>query len=410
MGRYSQKNSGCIRLRSLIFNLMGIPNFVILIFLGLALLVLAATIEFVFNPLGLGPEPDSLLQEKFFNVPSEDLSGLTLLIDGQEAFSAVLDAIDLASKTVFVQTFIWKDDNIGEKIVHALIGAAARGVKVSVKKDALGTFFELGDTFKGRPSPVFANSGFKERENISVKVNLLSDNDHSKYFIIDSGIVVFGGMNIADEYHNKWHDYMVRLKSARWVQAFEDKVLRSAPWPDGAPYILATNDRRATEIRTAIIQIIDHAKRRIILEHAYFSDGKVIAAIIRAAERGVQVDLLLPKNPDTHLYANMATINKLLQSAPPESMNVYLFPEMTHAKVTLVDGSIAAVGSANLTPRSMLTAREATIFVHGSDDDPFIKRLRDRLEADIAISEQVTEPFKLGIKERIGAITGKYIW
>ncbi|VAX18156.1 Cardiolipin synthetase [hydrothermal vent metagenome] len=389
---------------------MGIPNFAIFIFLALTLLIFTALIQFIFNPLGLGPEPDSVLKESFFTTPATSLSDLTLLIDGHEAFDSALAAIGRADKTVFVQTFIWKDDGIGKKIVNALISAADRGVKVSVKKDALGTFFELGDILKGRPSPVFANSGFKKHKNISVKVDPLSANDHSKYFIIDSDTVLFGGMNIADEYHNEWHDYMVMLKSRRWAPAFADKVLRSAPWPEGAPYVLATNDRRATEIRTAILQIIDHARQRIILEHAYFSDSKVIAAIIRAAQRGVQVDIVLPKNPGTHLYANMATINRLLESGRTGKLNVYIFPKMTHAKVALVDGTIAAVGSANLTPRSMMTTREATVFVHGANDDPFIKRLRGQLQADIALSERVAGPFKLTIKERLGAVAGKYIW
>jgi len=390
--------------------MMGIPNIAIFIFGALTLLVLTALIQFVFNPLGLGPEPDSILNDRFFTTPADNLTDLTLLIDGQEAFDSALGAIDAASKTIFVQTFIWKDDDIGKKIVNALIASANRGIKVSVKKDALGTFFELGDILNGKPSPVFSNSGFKRHKNISVKVDPFSDNDHSKYFIIDSDTVLFGGMNIADEYHNKWHDYMVRIKNPRWVSAFENKVLRSARWPDDAPYVLATNDRRATEIRTAILQIIDHAEQRIILEHAYFSDDKVISAIIRATKRDVKVDIVLPKNPDTHLYANMSTINRLLQSARTGRLNIYIFPKMTHAKVALVDGSIAAVGSANLTPRSMLTAREATLFVHGADDDPFIKKLRDRLDADIALSERVAKPFKLGLKERLGALAGKYIW
>ncbi len=390
--------------------MMGTPGIVFFVFGSLALLVFTALIQFVFNPLGLGPEPDRVLKESFFTTPADNLSDLELLIDGKEAFDAALGAIGRAGKTVFVQTFIWKDDNIGKKVVKALISAADRGVKVTVKKDALGTFFELGDIIKGRPSPVFANSGFKEHKNISVKVDPLSDNDHSKYFIIDDDTVLLGGMNIADEYHNEWHDYMVRLKSRRWEPAFADKVLRSAPWPEGAPYVLATNDRRATEIRTAILQIIDHARQRIILEHAYFSDSKVISAIIRATKRDVQVDIVLPKNPDTHLYANMATINRLLESGRTGKLNVYIFPKMTHAKVALVDQTIAAVGSANLTPRSMLTTREATLFIHGSNDDPFIKRLRGQLEADIALSERVTGPFKLTIKERLGAVAGKYIW
>ncbi|MBW1840468.1 MAG: hypothetical protein JRI75_01555, partial [Deltaproteobacteria bacterium] len=136
----------------------------------------------------------------------------------------------------------------------------------------------------------------------------------------------------------------------------------------------------------------------------------VIAAVKQAAERGIQVNILLPKKPDTHLYANRVTINKLLQSAPKKVPRVFLYPRMMHAKVALTDGVIAAVGSANLTPRSMLTSREVTMFVHGKPDDPFIKELHNRLEADMAESEEVTHPFDLGISDKVKAFLGKYIW
>jgi len=69
------------------------------------------------------------------------------------------------------------------------------------------------------------------------------------------------------------------------------------------------------------------------------------------------------------------------------SLRVFLYPRMTHAKVMLVDGVIAAVGSANLTPRSMLTSKEATLFLSETETVSFIQELRERLAADIAESE-----------------------
>ena len=76
----------------------------------------------------------------------------------------------------------------------------------------------------------------------------------------------------------------------------------------------------------------------------------------------------------------------------------------------LTDGVIAAIGSANLTPRSMLTSKELTVFVHGTKDDPFISALRSQLAADISKCEQVLAPFKLSFSEKIMAVAGKYVW
>ena len=378
--------------------------FVIIIFL------LASTISFVFNPLGLGPEPDIILSHGFFDEPAKDLSELELLVDGESAFGEVIFAIDAARDSIYIQTYIWKDDEIGRLMVKKLKAAADRGVVVTIRKDVLGTVFELGDMLNGKPSPVFTSEGLKGYKNINVDNDVFADTDHSKYFIVDRQVVIFGGMNIADEYHKKWHDYMAAIRSARWTEAFEQKVIHGVAWPTPSPFIVAVNDRSATEIRTALIQIIDHAAEHIIIEHAYFSDDKVIAAVKRAAMRGIQVDVILPRRPDTHIYANLMTINRLLAAGPQNPPRIFLYPHMSHAKVFLTDGVIAAVGSANLTPRSMLTSKELTVFVHGTKDDPFISALRGQLAADLSKCERVLAPFELSFSEKIMAVAGKYIW
>ncbi|MFH2218675.1 MAG: phosphatidylserine/phosphatidylglycerophosphate/cardiolipin synthase family protein [Pseudomonadota bacterium] len=381
----------------------------ILLYVLLAIALLGA-ISFVFNPLGLGPEPSTVLRGGFFSAAGKDGAGLELLVDGKEAFREILRAIDAARSSIHVQTYIWKDDDIGRQVVAKLKAAADRGVKIIVRKDALGTAFELFDMLKGRPSPVFTKSGLRNYRNIDVKVDVFAETDHSKYFIVDQKEVIFGGMNIADEYHTQWHDYMVLIRSARWTAAFENKVLKGLPWPEPAPFLIALNDRNATEIQTALIEMIKNATESVTIEHAYFSDDKIIEAVKEAAESGIRVRILLPRKPDTHHYANMVTINKLLQSGYRTVPRVFLYPRMMHAKVVLTDGKIAAIGSANLTPRSMKTSREVTLFAHGNPDDAFIRELRDRIDADTAESEEVTTPFELGVFVKIKALVGKYVW
>ena len=114
-------------------------------FLGvLALLLMVALFFFVFNPLGLGPEPATVLPPAFFVNPAQDLSELELLVDGKEAFKEIFAAIDSAETSVYIQTYIWKDDSTGQAVVAKLKAAADRGVRVTVSKDMLGTFFEQG--------------------------------------------------------------------------------------------------------------------------------------------------------------------------------------------------------------------------------------------------------------------------
>ena len=292
----------------------------------LALLLMVGLFFFVFNPLGLGPEPATVLSPEFFENPAQDLSELELLIDGKEAFNEIFAAIDSAESSVYIQTYIWKDDSTGQAVVAKLKAAADRGVRVTVSKDMLGTFFELGDMIKGKPSPVFTKTGLKGHQNIQVDTDLFADTDHSKYYIFDERNVIFGGMNIADEYHLQWHDYMVLLRGKIWTEAFTNKVLKQLPWPPASALVLTVNNSKETEIRTATVEIIENATQSVVIEHAYFSDDKVIEAVKRAAARGVRVEVILPKIPDTHLYANMATINRLLDAESGKVPRVLLYP------------------------------------------------------------------------------------
>lgn len=380
------------------------------IFKAIPVMLLLALIQFFFNPLGLGPEPASVLGPAFFKTTAKDMTGVELLVDGTEAFDAIFKSLDSARSSVLVQTYIWKDDETGQEIVQRLKKAADRGAGVVVSKDLLGTAFELGDMIKGRPSPVFTSTGLKGYPGIHVNTKLFAHYDHSKYFIQDHETLIFGGMNIADEYHFEWHDYMVLIRGKERVAAFEDRVLRGKPWPAGRPAVVAVNDGYATEIRTALREMIDHARERVVVQHAYFSDNIILEALLRAAERGVHVDVILPANPDTHGAANRVTINRLLASKHRDHIRVFLYPAMSHAKVLMVDGQMAGVGSANLTPRSMLTSKELTVFVHGDPDEPFLKRLRAQMDADLAKSTEVRESFQLSIKDRMMAVVGKYVW
>lgn len=389
---------------------MTVPKKIFFFSAVLTLLLMVVLFFFIFNPLGLGPEPEAVLSSEFFSNPAQDLSELELLVDGKEAFKEIFEALDSAESSVYIQTYIWKDDGTGQSVVAMLKAAADRGVRVTVSKDMLGTFFELGDMLKGKPSPVFTRAGLKGHENIRVDTDLFADTDHSKYCIFDDRNVIFGGMNIADEYHMQWHDYMVLLRGKKWTQAFTNKVLKHFLWPPHSPMVLAVNNSKETEIRTATIEIIENATKRVVVEHAYFSDDKVIEAVRKAAARGVKVEVILPKTPDTHLYANLVTINRLLDSESGKAPRVFLYPHMSHAKVIMTDGRIVAVGSANLTPRSMLTSKEITLFVHGALTSRFIRELREQLEADIAVSQEVLQPFKLGPLDKIKAVVGKYVW
>ncbi|MDH5756312.1 MAG: phosphatidylserine/phosphatidylglycerophosphate/cardiolipin synthase family protein [Nitrospinota bacterium] len=383
-------------------------QFAIVALVTLDFTIVALLAYLYFLPFRLGPAPEKLLEDGFFSAPGA-MPDMRLYIDGAEAFDAVFEAISRARKSVHIQTFIWKEDSLGRRMVEAVTAAAGRGASVTLSKDVLGTFFEiLGKG--GKPGPIFTGSRGFGSKNISVDFRSLKPVDHSKYYIIDDNEVIFGGMNIADEYHDRWHDYMIGIYGSPLARSFADKVVRKNPWPQDAPFVIATNTKHGAQIRTGIAQVIDSAQERLVLEHAYFSAGMILEGIGRALARGVAVDLILPKNPSTHGPANRAAVNLLLAGNHTERLRVFFYPTMTHAKALVADGRIVAIGSANMTPRSLFVAGETVMFAHFAPDHPFVHRLNARLESDINASERISAPFDMGPWERGKALVGKYIW
>jgi len=377
--------------------------------LALALMAMAVAAHLYFLPFRLGPAPEFLLDGSFFSNPAQDTSGVKLLVDGEEAFGAVLAAIGSARQSVHIQTFIWKDDILGNRMAEAALAAADRGVAVTISKDALGTFFELARK-EGRLGVVFTSAALRSHPNIRVDTSLAKPVDHSKYFIMDGKSVIFGGMNIADEYHLKWHDYMIGLEDPALARAFAEKVLYNHPWPPAGAMVIATNTRNGAQIRTGMAQLISFAQKRLMIEHAYFSADIILDALEAAMARGVEVDLVLPRDPATHGPANQAAVNRLLASPHSSRLRAFFYPRMTHAKVMVADGRMVAIGSANMTFRSLYVSGETALFAHFRPDHPFMAKLHDRLEKDIQISQRIGEPFVLGAMERARALAGKYIW
>ena len=121
---------------------------------ALAVLLMVALFFFVFNPLGLGPEPETVLSSEFFTNPARDLSELELLVDGKEAFNEIFKAIDSAESSVYIQTYICKDDSTGQAVVAKLKAAADRitpGADTQQRQGNRDSHCNRGDHRKCRP-------------------------------------------------------------------------------------------------------------------------------------------------------------------------------------------------------------------------------------------------------------------
>ncbi len=326
---------------------------------------------------------------------------LALLHSGTEYFPALEAAIDNAQREVFLETYIYADDETGRRIAAALCRAAQRGVATHVMIDGFGS--------KDMPAAMMQQlrgAGVRLlvfRRKISPLTLQRSRlrRMHRKVTVVDGRIAFVGGINIIDDMHTPRHipprhDYAVRIEgplvtdirenSARllrwvaWAGLRERWPVRRAAAPvparcgnQRAAFVVRDNLRHRADIEEAYLDAIEAAHEEVLIANAYFFPGiRFRRALLRAARRGVQVTLLLQGRVEYALlhYASRALYGPLLEAG----VNIREYHKsFLHTKVAVIDGHWATVGSSNIDPFSLMLAREANIVV---EDRTFARELR----------------------------------
>jgi cardiolipin synthase len=356
------------------------------------------------------------------------------LLEGSgEFFPALIAAIDAASRQVRLETYIFDVTGAGTDIAQALERAARRGVSVKVVVDGFGS-----DSFPPPWRERFGLAGVEWRVYAPLRrFGLLWPGSwrrlHRKLCVVDGAIAFCGGINILDDFHDPNHgalesprfDFAVQVSGplvaeaeaamARlWLrmQAVHDVKqarlggalgslraytgVRHRPAPPAsdrlharAMLVLRDNLRTRASIEQAYRRAIGHAREEIIIANAYFVPGsKMRRALVSAARRGVKVRLLLQGRYEYFMqyYAARPIYGALLRAGI--EINEYS-PSFLHAKVAVIDGHWATVGSSNLDPLSLLLAREANVVV---EDVAFAAQLRASLDKAIAQAGGAMDP------------------
>lgn len=368
-----------------------------------------------------------------------------LLRGGDALFPALLHALDQAKQTVWLATYIFHNDATALNIAQRLCNAAQRGVQVKVVLDGFGsraTALELQQFFENagvtmtifRPIHRWWNC-FQPGQFRRL---------HQKLCVIDAEIAFVGGINFMNDRLDLVHgwsekprlDFAVQLRGpivlevaqavravwtrAHWGKNFQEELmtlartsepisqvkhlLKQLHWPhiqnvqggtqesfEGLPtarvaLILRDNLRRRRTIERSYIAAIRHAQTRIDLACSYFYPGRAfLRALRQAAQRGVQVRLLLQGKVDYRIagWAARALYQELLGAG----IRVFEYsPAFLHAKVALVDNEWATVGSSNIDPLSLLLNLEANVIVR---DPYFNAQLAAELEQAFAVSHEI---------------------
>lgn len=361
-----------------------------------------------------------------------------LLVDGREAYPEMLTAIESATATVVLETYILRADRTGTRFQEALCRAARRGVHVRLLYDYVGSL-GLPDGFVRHLMDAGVEVAVYHPLVLDRPIWFMNRRDHRKILVVDRKVMFIGGLNIADDYAaaedggGGWRDTHVRLDGIEVAEEGERlfemgwrKADVSGEMPTRAarlraglrarlrklvnirdawrrePHAVSTlQDEKAVpvdvvgndefryrwRISRAYLHAIRHARRYILIENAYFIPVRAVRqALARAVRRGVLVAVAVPGHSDVPIaaHASRSLYGELLKSG----VRIFEWPHgMLHAKTAVVDDAWAIVGSYNFDHRSLLHQLEAVAIVADHD---FASRLREQSLADLAQCHEVT--------------------
>lgn len=317
------------------------------------------------------------------NLPGTYSSGnkITLLQSGDEFFVQLLQLIHNSRGWIHIHTYILEEDATGNEVLHALIDAAQRGIKVYLITDGYGTRLSASTIKKLRTSEVFY------RNFSPVRWMRVGKRLHHKVVVTDEGKALVGGINIADKYHGKlsekpWLDFAVLIEGAAcneirevcehlWQRRFrrihfKHSSLKPVITAGDIPVSLSVNNwyLRKSEVSVAYEQIIHSAKGELVIVASYFLPGKSIRkALAQAAARGVKITVLLSGISDVP-SVNRAT-HYLYDWLLRNKITIYEWcPSVLHGKLMIADREWFTVGSYNINRLSDYGSIELNIHVH----------------------------------------------
>jgi cardiolipin synthase A/B len=331
---------------------------------------------------------------------------VTVFFEGEAAFDAMLRDIDRSATEVLLESYILKDDAVGQRFEQALGAAAARGASVRVLTDAFGSVGTSSEFWRRLEA---AGIAVRLYHPFGGPIKLLTFRDHRKILVVDRRVAYTGGMNIGEEYGSSvlprervFRDTHARVEGptaaemadvfrGAWVAAGGGRFDVAAPGDgDGTGARILVLDSRpgrgAREVSAALAAIAGAARRRLWMTVAYFAPRPRVGRVLgRAVSRGVDVRLLLPGRTDVRLvrHAGHGFFARLLE----RGVRIFEYsPAVLHAKTIVVDGCVSVIGSSNLDFRSFERNAECNFAIFDAEVGAAMER---RFEEDAREASEI---------------------
>lgn len=355
------------------------------------------------------------------------------LIDGDETYPAMLEAIDGAERSIALCSYIFDHDEAGRLFVEHLVRAAERGVAVRVLIDGVGARY-------GKPpvTSVLARRGVPVAEFLGsfLRSPYINLRNHRKIMVVDGRIGFTGGINIRagcllkNDPPHAVRDLHFRIRGPLVAQMLvpfvEDwsfttgEVLEGRAWasrsePAGsvvARGILDGPDENFETVRWAILGALAQARRSVSIVTPYFLPDQTIVTALRVATlRGVRVSIVLPEVNNLRFvqWASTAQLWQVLEYGCEVRVTKGPFD---HSKVMLVDDGWAMIGSANWDARSLRLNFEFNVECY---DPPLVASLSRTVERklrgahSVRLAELDARPLPIKLRDGAARLLAPYL-
>lgn len=338
-----------------------------------------------------------------FHAQVED-SRLSVYTSGDTLYDDMIEAIDAAQTSIQLETFIWKGDEIGQRFLDALNRAADRGVRVHVIYDGFANLVVRPSFFRQFSDRVDVWRMPVVRWRFWQGVIRHTGVNHSKILVVDDAIAFVGGYNIGSLYARQWRDTHVRVVgpavwglrnsvSRKWnADRRRDDQIAWVPAHSWEPEVRVASNvplQLVYPIRDLYLTAIEQAQHHIYITTPYFvPDQQILAALVDAARRGVDVRVILPKESN-HIVADWVSrgfYGEMLDAG----ITILLYrAAMIHAKTATIDGQWSTVGTANIDRLSLSFNYETNVEII---DASFAAEIEKIFAADSEHCDVLTSP------------------
>lgn len=319
---------------------------------------------------------------------------------GRDLYNTMLAAIDEAKESIYLETYIWKGDEVGQAFKEHLVRKAEEGVEVYVVFDQFANMV-VPTSFKVFPDCIHTLQYYAIRSPLQVLDPRRYALDHRKLLVVDGSTAFIGGYNIGKAYATMWRDTHLRIEgpvAADLAQSFTGfwNLHHKPPQYNTRHYsrhfdplinLHETNALRLTfPIRDMYIEAIIRAEHHIYLTQAYFVPDQVLLDALKAsAQRGVDVQVLVPWTSN-HIITDWLARGNFTECLLG-GVRIFAYHHMLHAKTCTIDGQWSTIGTANLDRLSSVGNYEINVEVYSKK---LARQMEELFERDLSNAFELT--------------------